>query len=182
MNLIDKRDKRTIYRLMRKRQYDEAIDLAPAEGLWVPLLDEGAVVDASGDVDFYIEKGVLRAFVDRIPDDFVGAIKMGHLDFASQFPILLGEWRKSDLRLVDLGGGRESLEVNIRLNEDLNIVQDLMKMPYTLAISAELHREFDEEWSERLRIPVVSSIWMENLGIVGDAGNVRSSGIDLRRT
>lgn len=179
MNIIKKRDKRTVVRLMRKRQYDEIVDLSASDGLWIPLLDEGAIVDSSGEVDFFIMRGTLRKFYDELSSDHVGVIKMGHLDFTSQFPIVLGEWAKNDLRLVDIGNGRESLEVNVRLNTDLNIVQDLMKMPYTLGISAEVSRVFNESWSERLHIPVVEGIWMENFGIVGDPGNVRSV-LDLR--
>ena len=180
MNIIKKRDKRTIVRLMRKRQYDEVIDLASTNDYWVPLLDEGAVVDAYGEVDFFIMRGALRAFYDELSSDHVGVIKMGHLDFISQFPIVLGEWTKSDLRLVELDNGREGLEVNVKLNRDLNIVQDLLKMPYTLGISAEVSRVFNEQWSEKLHIPVVERIYMENFGIVGDPGNVRSQ-LDLRK-
>lgn len=179
MNIIKKRDKRTIVRLMKKRQYDEIVDLSTSTDMWVPLLDEGAIVDAHGEVDFFIMRGVLRNFYEELSSDHVGVIKMAHLDFYSQFPIVLGEWTKNDLRLVDIGNGRESLEVNVRLNTDLNIVQDLLKMPYTLGISAEISRRFNEQWSEKLHVPVVEGIWMENFGIVGDPGNVRSQ-LDLR--
>lgn len=180
MNIIERRDKRIIYRRQIKKRYDEMIDLSATEDMWVPLLDEGAIVRGE-EVDSIIKKGTLSAFVEAIPDDFVGAIKMGHLDFISQFPILLGRWTRDDLRLVEIGNGRMGLDVNMRLNSDLFIVQDLMAMPYTLGISGELQVEYDESWSKRLNIPVIDRIWMENFGVVGDAGNVRSSGIDLRR-
>lgn len=182
MNIIKKRDKRIIYRRQIKQRYDEMIDLSASDdGIYVPLLDEGAIVRGD-DVDSIIKKGTLAAFVESLPDDFEGAIKMGHLDFVSQFPILLGTWTKSDLRIVEIGNGRMGLDVRMNLNRDLNIVQDLLAMPYTLGISGELQVEYDESWSRRLKIPVIDRVWMENFGVVGDAGNIRSSGIDLRRT
>lgn len=182
MNIIKERDKRIMYRQMRKRKLDEVIPLSAAKDgdLWAPLLDEGAVVPGL-DIELVIVKGTLQKYLDSIPDDFGGIITMGHLDFVSQFPLILGEWDKNDLRLVDLENGRKGLDVRMRLNTGLNIVQDLMSMPYTFGISARLHYHEDVVLSERFNVPVASHIWMDEFGIVGDAGNVRSSGIDLSR-
>ena len=182
MNIIKERDKRIVYRQMRKRKLDEVIPLSAAtEGeLWAPLLDEGAVVSGM-DVELFITKGTLERYLDSIPDDFEGHITMGHLDFISQFPMRLGTWRRDDLRLVDLEGGRKGLDVRMRLDTGLNTVQDLMSMPYTFGISARLHFYQNEELSDRFQVPVVTDIWMDEFGIVGDGANVRSNGIDLSR-
>lgn len=181
MNIIKERDLRTIARLKRKRQIDEIIPLSTTD-LWVPLIDEGAIITAEGDVDLIIRRGSVERYLSIIPDDFEGHITMAHLKFASQLPILLGSWTKDDLRIVDIENGRKGIDVRMKLNKELHLVQDLMMMPYTLGASARLHiLERDSMWTERLGVPVVNDFWIDEFGVVGDAGNVRSSGIDLRR-
>lgn len=180
MNLIEERDKRTIYRKLRKKQYDEMITLAADDSIGrFRLLDEGAVVDAHGDIDFYIKKGTLRKFYEGLSDDYEGAVKFAHHQLAT-FPIMIGRWTKNDLHLVDIGGGREGLDVDVRLDKSLNLVQDLLKMPFTLGISAEIKRHFDAEATERLRVPITDGIDLKDYGIVGEAGNVNSSNINLQ--
>lgn len=182
MNIIKERDLRTIARMKRKKEIDKVIPLSTTD-LWVPLIDEGAIITPSGDVDFIIRKGACERFFDAIPGDFVGHITMAHLNFASQFPILLGTWSKEDLRLTEIDDdGRLGLDVRLMLNKELHCVQDLLMMPYTLGTSARLLvLSKDSHWSERLGVDVVNDFWINEFGIVGDAGNVRSSGINLRR-
>lgn len=182
MNLIKERDARTARRLAKKRKLDEMIPLANTAGMWVPLIDEGVIITGDEQVDFIIMRGAAERFYERVPDDFEGHITMGHLDFAGQLPILLGTWTKEDLALVDLENGIKGIDVRLRLNQDLYLVHDLMAMPYTLGTSARLIRKFNQEWTDRLQIPVVEDFWINEFGIVGDAGNVRSSGLNLGGT
>lgn len=179
MNIIDERDTRTIYRKLKKKEYDENIQLSASNEQWVRLLDEGMVVDAIGRPLFYIRKHTLRTFYDALPDDYVGSINLGHMDFAT-FPVLLGQWTKKDLRLVDIGDDREALDVNLRLNEDLSIVKDLRKMNYTLGVSAEFGFHIDEKATKEYGIEVLDAVNIRDFAIVGDAGNVNSSGIQLK--
>lgn len=191
-NLIAERDKRTAIRKKAKKEFDNIITLANRDpnkptiklsasgtGKTVRLLDEGMVVDASGNALFYIEKGVLKAFYDNLADDYVGTINLGHMDLATH-PIILGQWTKKDLSLVDIGDGRNALDVELKLNDDLNVVQDLRKQPFTLGVSAEFFYDLDWDATERTGLEFLNSVTIKNFAIVGDAGNVNSSGIELK--
>ena len=89
MNIIDERNTRTVYRKLKKREYDERMKLSATRTEAVRLLDEGMVVDAYGNPLFYIKKGVLQAYYDALPDDYVGTINLGHMNFVT-FPFILG--------------------------------------------------------------------------------------------
>lgn len=179
MNIIDEREKRTIYRKFRKKQYDDAMNLSVTDGPTVRLLDEGAVVYANGDIDFYIMKGTLERFYMSLPEEYEGSINLGHMDFPT-FPILLGKWRKSDLRLVDIGDGRKGLDVNLHLDESISLVQDLKKMPYDLGVSAEFTYHINEDASETYGFLIIDEVNIRDFAIVGECGNVNSSGITLK--
>lgn len=179
MNIIDERNIRTIYRKLKKAEYDEKIQLATKTDQWVRLLDEGMVVDAVGQPLFYIKKRTLRSFYESLPEDYVGSINLGHMEFAT-FPLLLGQWTKKDLRLVDIGDGREALDVRLRLNESLGIVKDLRKMDYSLGVSAEFGFSRDEKATKELGFEVLDGVNIRDFAIVGDAGNVNSSGLELK--
>lgn len=180
MNIIDEREVRTIHRKLRKREYDDIIKLAITEsGQRVRLLDEGAVVMADGSIDFYIKKGVLRKYYESLPDDYEGSINLGHMPFA-QFPILLGKWKKKDLSLVDIGDGREGLDVYLRLDDENSLVQDLHRADYTIALSAEFSYHADEEASENWGFLIVDDLFISDFAIVGEPGNVNSAGIKLK--
>ena len=49
------------------------------------------------------------------------------------------------MRLVDIGENRQALEVNMKIDESLSVIQDFAKMPYTIGISAEFMVSYDEE-------------------------------------
>ncbi|NSP41520.1 hypothetical protein HRE82_14275, partial [Enterococcus faecalis] len=91
----------------------------------------------------------------------------------------VGQWTKNDLRLVDIGENRQALEVNMKIDESLSVIQDLQKMPYTIGISAEFMASYDEELSYEYEFPVIEHLFIMGFGIVGDVGNVNSSGINL---
>lgn len=179
MNIIDERNVRTIHRKLKKAEYDDKIQLSTNNGQWVRLLDEGMVVDAVGHPLFYIKKRTLRSFYESLPEDYVGSINLGHMEFAT-FPLLLGQWTKKDLRLIDIGDGREALDVRLRLNEELGIVRDLRKMDYTLGVSAEFGFSRDEKATKKYGFEVLDGVDIRDFAIVGDAGNVNSSGIELK--
>lgn len=181
MNIIDERNVRTIHRKLKKKEYDDILTLSTSKGRgqWVRLLDEGMVVDAGGRPLFYLMKGTLRKYYESLADDYVGSINLGHMDFAS-FPVLLGQWAKKDLRLVDIGDGREALDVHLRLNEELSIVKDLHRVDYTLGVSAEFGYHVNEEFTRKYQLEILDGIFIHNFAIVGDAGNVNSSGIRLK--
>ena len=180
MNIIDERDKRTIYRKLRKKEYDNILTLSVSDGQKVRLLDEGTVVDAYGSPLFYIRKGALKAFYDGLSDDYVGSINIGHTDLASFPERIVGTWKKSDLSLVDIGDGRQGLDVNLRLMEDHPLVKALRLLPFSLGVSAEFGYHIDQEASETYQLEVLDAVNIYDFAIVGEAGNVNSSGIELK--
>lgn len=185
MNIIDERDKRTIYRKLKKKQYDELMTLSTEEGNWVRLLDEGMVTYAGGEPWFYIVRGTLRKFYESLPNDYVGSINIGHTDLATFPERIVGSWTKDDLRLVDVGDGREALDVRLRLIEDHPLVKALRLMPFELGVSAEFYTNVNEAMTNNeslnpFKVPVVDAVNITDFAIVGDAGNVNSMGIRLK--
>lgn len=179
MNIIDERNTRTVYRKLKKREYDERMKLSATRTEAVRLLDEGMVVDAYGNPLFYIKKGVLHAYYDALPDDYVGTINLGHMDFAT-FPFILGTWTKRDLHLIDIGDGRQALFVDLHLDEDSFIVKELRRQDFTLGVSAEFSYHEDERNTKKYNLQILDKIFVRNFGIVGEAGNVNSSDIQLQ--
>ena len=187
MNIIDKRDMRTIRRKIAKQEYDELIKLGIKEkpkklsvsGSSYRLLDEGAVVFADGYIDFYIQKGTLSKYMEMLPDDYVGSVNLGHLPFAT-YPILLGYWTKEDLTLVDIGDGRQGLDVTPHFYEDVSVVKDLRAMDYTLCLSAEFGYSLNDEATREYGIDIIDELFITDFAVVGEAGNVGSSDIMLK--
>lgn len=185
MSRLDDREKRTIYRRLAKEQYDSLITLSTGGKGRLRLLDEGAIVYADGSLDCYIEKGTLQKYVDELPDDFKGYINLGHMSFAT-FPFYLGEWTKKDLSLEDIGDGRKALYVTPHFYQDSVFVKELKRRDYTIGISAEFYYE-----GEYKAIPVdaeghtgyvlcINGVNIDEFGVVGECGNVNSSGIHLQ--
>lgn len=182
MNLIDERNKRTVRRKIAKKKYDEIITLSVGEATFqrVRLLDEGAVVMADGQIDFYIAKGTLEKYLNALPDDYEGTINMGHIPFA-ELPIgVIGTWHKSDLHLVDIGDGRKGLDVDLRLTEGHPFVTALKMAPYTVGVSAEFAYHVDEDATKELGVEIIDDIFIKDFAVVGEAGNVGSSDIQLK--
>lgn len=179
MKLIEERDKRTVRRKIAKKEWDEMITLSVNDTQTVRLLDEGAVVMANGNIDFYIQKGTLEKFLTDLEEDYVGTINVGHMDFAS-FPFILGTWTKKDLHLVDIGDGRKGLDVDLHLDYENPLVKSLAMMPYSLGVSAEFYVHVNEEASYRIGVEVIDDVFIHDFAIVGEAGNVNSSGIKLK--
>ena len=192
VNLIKDRNERTEIRKRKKKEFDDLCTLSASKdfkpfvqlsvsdnGKKVRLLDEGVINDANGNPLFYIKKGVLKAFYENLADDYVGSINLGHLPFAT-FPMLLGQWAKKDLMLVDLEGGRQGLDVKLNLDEKSILVKELRRQSFTLAVSAEFFFEIDYEKSETMQLEVLKSIEIKDFAIVGEPGNVNSDGIKLK--
>lgn len=151
----------------------------------VRLLDEGAVVQGGDWISMYIKKGVLSNFMEHLSNDYVGTINYGHNDFARD-PILLGTWTKEDLELVDIGDGRQALDVNLNLDKQLHRVQDLYRnaetIPgYKIGVSAEFTTKIDYELSEEMGTRAIRELDILDFAVVGDAGNVNSGEIELSK-
>lgn len=168
----------------------------------IRLLDEGFF-----DNGFVIKKGTLERFLNgqneklngwelidgawepsgvlNIDSDFVGSVNLGHMDFAT-FPFIIGEWTKDDLHLVDIEEDRKGLDVDLRLDEDSVFVNELKRQPYDIGVSAEFNYHINEDDTEALSetlgyyMPVIDEIYIFAYGLVGECGNVNSSGLELK--
>lgn len=143
------------------------------------LIDEGAITYEGGDdIRLYIKKGAVQAFYDSLSSDYVGYINLAHIDIAS-LPLNLGTWTKDDLTVVDIGDGRKGLDVNVKLNRGLHIVQDLLKQEIPLSISAELRGTLDLESSFKFNAPFYDEIEITGFSVVANPANVNSTGENL---
>lgn len=143
------------------------------------LIDEGAITYEGGDdIRIYIKKGAVQAFYDSLSSDYVGYINLAHIDIAS-LPLNLGTWTKDDLTVVDIGDGRKGLDVNVKLNRELHIVQDLLKQEIPLSISAELRGTLDFESSFKFNAPFYNEIEIAGFSVVANPANVNSTGENL---
>ena len=166
------------------------------------LIDEGYI-----DNGFVIKKGALEKYLNgqnqyvrgwefdgeewsqtevlNLNSDFVGTVNLGHMDFA-QMPFILGEWTKDDLTLVDIENDRKALDVTLHLDEDSVFIKELKRQSHDIGISAEFwvheNREDTEALSETLGyyLPVFDEIYIFAYGLVGECGNVNSSGLELK--
>lgn len=169
----------------------------------IRLLDEGYI-----DNGFVIKKGTLEKFLNgqnqlvrgwefngeeweqtpvlNLTDDFTGTVNLGHMDFAT-FPYIIGEWNKTDLSLVDIENDRKGLDVSLRLDEGSIFVQELKRQPYDIGVSAEFWYHENEEDTDALSemlgeyMPVIDEIFIFAYGLVGECGNVNSSGLELKK-
>jgi hypothetical protein len=143
------------------------------------LIDEGAITYEGGDdIRLYIKKGAVQAFYDSLSSDYVGYINLAHIDITS-LPLNLGTWTKDDLTVVDIGDGRKGLDVNVKLNRELHIVQDLLKQEIPLSISAELRGTLDLESSFKFNAPFYNEIEIAGFSVVANPANVNSTGENL---
>ena len=166
------------------------------------LIDEGYI-----DNGFVIKKGALEKYLNgqnqyvrgwefdgeewaqtevlNLNSDFVGTVNLGHMDFA-QMPFILGEWTKDDLTLVDIENDRKALDVTLHLDEDSVFVKELKRQSHDIGISAEFWVHENVEDTEALSeafgyyLPVFDEIYIFAYGLVGECGNVNSSGLELK--
>ena len=126
-----------------------------------------------------------RTEVLNLTDDFVGTVNLGHTDFATH-PYILGEFTKNDLTIVDIENDRKALDVNLRLDEDSTFVKELRRQPYDIGVSAEFYYHIDWDATDQLEqeygmyMPVIDEIFISAYALVGECGNVNSSGLELK--
>lgn len=166
------------------------------------LIDEGYI-----DNGFVIKKGTLEKYLNgnnqyvrgwefdgeewvqtevlNLNSDFVGTVNLGHMDF-SVMPYILGTWTKDDLSLVDIENDRKALDVQLHLDEESMFIKELKRQSHDIGISAEFWVHQNEEdtmaLSETLGyyLPVFDEIYIFAYGLVGECGNVNSSGLELK--
>ena len=199
-NLITERDERTKRRKKFKQKIDKIYNLSykdeekmmlSTDGVMklsdskIRLLDEGAVV---GDdfVSFIIKKGTLEKYLNgdnevlpNIDPNEKYTVNLGHQDFAT-FPFIIGEFKKEDLSLVDLEDDRKGLDVALHLDEDSVFVQELKRQPYDIGVSAEFQYHVDWDTTFEIGILVIDEVYIFAYGLVGECGNVNSSGLELK--
>ena len=170
----------------------------------IRLLDEGYI-----DNGFVIKKGTMEKFLNgqnqyvrgykmnedgewestevlNLTPDFVGTVNLGHMDFAT-FPYIIGEWTKEDLSLVDIENDRKALDIQLHLDEESVFVKELKRQPYDIGVSAEFWYHINDEDTMALTdmlgeyMPVVDEIYIFAYGLVGECGNVNSSGLELTK-
>lgn len=122
----------------------------------------------------------------NLDDSYEGTINIGHQRFAT-FPFIVGTWKQEDLSLTDNGDGRKGLDVELKLNEAHPLVQALRVQGIPVGVSVEMYLHLDdkatEEESEKMKrfVPIVDEIFIADFAIVGECGNVGSSGsVDLQ--
>lgn len=166
------------------------------------LIDEGYI-----DNGFVIKKGALEKYLNgenqyvrgwefdgeewhqtevlNLNSDFVGTVNLGHMDFAVM-PYILGEWTKDDLTLVDIENDRKALDVQLHLDEESVFIKELKRQSHDIGISAEFWVHQNDEDTENLSetlgyyLPVFDEIYIFAYGLVGECGNVNSSGLELK--
>lgn len=183
-NIIDERDANNIKRQKFKKKFDDSINLS-ADSEY-RLLDEGVVVSGEDTVRFIIAKGTMEKFYNgeneylpNIDDDYKGFINLGHDDFYANPICLIGEWSKKDLELVDIGGERKGLNVDVKLYDWHPYTQIIHNLPYTIGLSAEFYGHVDFEKSETIGETVYDEICITDFAVVGYGANVTSNGISL---
>ena len=169
----------------------------------IRLLDEGYI-----DNGFVIKKGTMEKYLNgqnqyvrgyefngeeweqtgvlNLTDDFVGTVNIGHQEF-STFPFLVGEFTKKDLSLVETENERHGIDVRLNLDEDSVFIKELQRKPYDIGVSAEFWYHINEADTESLSemlgyyMPVMDEIFIFAYGLVGECGNVNSSGLELAK-
>lgn len=146
---------------------------------YVRLLDEGVVVDGSGYAYAVIAKGTLKAWYDNLSNNFKGKINKDHCD-----AIDLGTFKKSDLRLVELGNDRYGIDVNVKLDDELYAVKDLKRMMNRKALSSEFYWDAEQyvtaeaatgdEKQGKWLIPVINQIQIDAYAVVDNPKNANS--------
>lgn len=183
-NIIEERDENNIKRQKFKKKFDDSVNLS-AENEY-RLLDEGVVVSGEDTVRFIIAKGTMEKFYNgdnkylpNIDDEYKGFINLGHDDFYANPICLIGEWSKKDLELVDIGGERKGLNVDVKLYDWHPYTQIIHNLPYTIGLSAEFYGHVDFEKSELIGEIVYDEICITDFAVVGYGANITSNGINL---
>lgn len=152
---------------------------------WIRLLDEGVVVEGDSTPYAVIGKGVIKKWFDELPKDFEGYINKDHIS-----GIDLGKFKKSDLRIVELGDDRYGVDVNVKLDHELYATKDLLRSMNRKAISSEFYYDADEyvkasvatgdtSFPDWFLIPKISAISLVGYAVVDNPKNANSYDEDL---
>lgn len=147
---------------------------------WVRLLDEGVVVEGDSTPYAVIGKGVIKKWFDELPSDFEGYINKDHIS-----GIELGKFKKSDLRIVELGDDRYGVDVNVKLDHELYATKDLLRVMNRKAISSEFYYDADEyvkasvvtgdtSFPDWYLIPKISALSVVGYAVVDNPKNANS--------
>lgn len=185
MNIIDERNKRNAHRRRMKEQYDDVMKLSVAENEYERLLSEGMITFGDGTPYFYIMRGTLSRFYDALDPSYEGSVNIGHTDLATFPERIIGKWTKADLRLVDIGDGRQALETRLNVNENHPLVNALSWTEFDLGLSVEMSMHVNETMTNDdtlnpFGVPIVDEVTIYDYAIVGNAGDVNSMGIHLK--
>ena len=185
MNIIKERDKTNIHRRKMKEQYDNVMQLSVQNHDWVPLLQEGMVTYGDGTPWFYIMRGAIQRFYDELPDDYEGSINIGHTDLATFPERIVGRWTKANLRVVDIGDGRDRLETDLPVNYEHPLVQALAQADFDVGLSVEMSTKINDNLTDNqdlnpFGVPIVEGLFVYDYALVGNAGDVNSMGIHLK--
>ena len=185
MNIIDERNKRNEHRRRMKEQYDSVMKLSVADNDWERLLSEGMITFGDGTPYFYIMRGTLARFYDALDPMYEGSVNIGHTDLATFPERIIGKWTKADLRLVDIGDGRQALETRLNINPNHPLVQALEESEFDLGLSVEMSMNINEDLTNNadlnpFNVPIVDGVSIYDYAIVGNAGDVESMGIKLK--
>lgn len=122
----------------------------------------------------------------NLDEKYEGSINIGHQRFAT-FPFIVGKWTQEDLSIAKNEDGRKGLDVELKLNEAHPLVQALRVQDIPVGVSVEMYLHIDdkattEETQRRKEFtPIVDEIFIADFAIVGECGNVGSSGsVDLQ--
>lgn len=186
-----------------KKVMSVSADLKALSAEKARLIDEGYI-----DNGFVIKKGALEKYLNgknqyvrgwefdgeeykrtevlNLTPDFKGTVNLGHFDF-SVMPFILGTWTKDDLTLVETENDRHALDIQLHLDEGSIFVQELKRQEHDIGISAEFWVHQNDEDTQALSemlgyyMPVFDEIFIFAYGLVGECGNVNSSGLELNK-
>lgn len=185
MNIIERRDKQNIHRKRMKEKYDAVMTLSANDRVWYPLLSEGMITNSDGSPWFYIMRGALRNYYENLPDDYEGSINIGHTDMASFPERIVGRWTKQNLRLADIGNGREMLETDVPVDYNHPLVKALENVGFDIGLSVEMATQTNTELTNNRElnpfgVPIVENLFIHDYALVGNAGDVGSMGVHLK--
>lgn len=156
------------------------LDFQSSKDNYIRLLDEGVVVDGNqGFAYAVIAKGAIKEWYDNLPEDFEG-----HIDYDHIQAMKLGKFHKSDLRLVELGDDRYGVDVNVKLDNNLYLVKDILRNNTAHAVSSEFYSTIEkfvgseevtgEKGEDTYPVPILKKLDIFGYAIVDNPKNANS--------
>lgn len=176
--------KRTKERISRKMQLDMAyaFSMEDSSTEYVPVLTEGMVNNlpyAENEIRLGIAKGAIETFLEKLPDDYKGIIKIGHLPY-ELFPVHFGTFTKDDFKVINFDGqGLKQLVVKPKWITNSPFYEHFKRGNEFVGFSPEFLEEFnvvDDNKTAQNGFEVLKEFYFEELGIVGETGFATSGG------